>query len=69
MKVLVTGGTGVVAWQLVADLQRRSVQVRVVTRKAPERSAQPSEAEFFVGNMLDPHSMRGASKASTSYSS
>lgn len=62
MKVLVTGGTGVVGRQLVADLQRRNVQVRVVTRKAPEPSAQPSEVEFFAGNMLDPHSMRDALK-------
>jgi len=62
MKVLVTGGTGVVGRQLAADLQRRSVEVRVVTRKAPEKLSQPSEAEFFVGDLLDPYSMRDALK-------
>ncbi len=62
MKVLLTGGTGVVGRQLVTDLQRRNVEVRVVTRKAPERRSKPSEAEFFVGDLLDPSSMRVALK-------
>lgn len=60
MKVLITGGTGVVGRQLVIDLQRRNVQARVVTRKVPERSSQPFETEFFVGDLLDPCSMRDA---------
>jgi uncharacterized protein YbjT (DUF2867 family) len=63
MKVLVTGGTGVVGRQLVTNLQRRNVEVRVVTRKAPERHSQrASETEFFVGDLLDPCSMRDALK-------
>jgi uncharacterized protein YbjT (DUF2867 family) len=63
MKVLVTGGTGVVGRQLVTDLQRRNVEVRVVTRKTQERHSRgASEAEFLVGDLLDPCSMRDALK-------
>lgn len=60
MKVLVTGGTGVVGSQLIMDLKRRDVEVRVVTRKAPQQHSPPNAPEFFVGNLLDPYSMRDA---------
>lgn len=62
MKVLLTGGTGVVGRQLATNLQHKNVQVRVVTRKAAKKGAQPAEVEFFEGNMLDPSSMRDALK-------
>jgi uncharacterized protein YbjT (DUF2867 family) len=44
--------------QLTSDLLRKGVEVRVLTREAPEKPS--TNVEFFVGDMLDPYSMRSA---------
>jgi uncharacterized protein YbjT (DUF2867 family) len=60
MKVLITGGTGVVGTQLITDLQLRNVETRVITRKAAKKQLERSDTEFFVADMLDPCSIRDA---------
>lgn len=60
MKVLITGGTGTVGGQLVRELRKRDVDVRVLTRKSPETGRFSPDIEVAVGDMLDPASMEQA---------
>ena len=61
MKVLVTGGTGVVGVGTVTALVRRGHDVRLLSRHA-ERDAQrwPEGVEAWPGDVADPDSLRGA---------
>lgn len=61
MKVLVTGGTGVVGQAAVAALVRRGHQVRLLSRHA-ERDAQewPHGVEAHEGSVTDPPSLGGS---------
>jgi NADH dehydrogenase len=61
MKVLVTGGTGVVGVGTVTALVRNGHEVRVVSRHA-ERDARrwPQGVEPWPGDVADPESIRGA---------
>jgi NADH dehydrogenase len=61
MKVLVTGGTGVVGVGTVTALVRNGHEVRLVSRHA-ERDAQrwPEGVEDWPGDVADPESIRGA---------
>ena len=58
MKILVTGGTGMVGTQVLKELGSRDVQVRALIRK--ETAALPKEVEPVLGDMLDPVSMEKA---------
>jgi nucleoside-diphosphate-sugar epimerase len=61
MKVLVTGGTGVVGGALVRELHRRGHGVRVLSRTAHEDGPWwPSDVEAFDGDVSDERSLRGA---------
>lgn len=63
--VLVTGGSGFLGSALVRRLLGYNVtEVRVLTRKPPERSARPASPEreqrFFTGQLSDQRSLRDA---------
>ena len=61
MRVLVTGGTGVVGEATVAALLRRGHQVRLLARHAEDDArAWPSGVEARPGDVTDPASLRGA---------
>jgi nucleoside-diphosphate-sugar epimerase len=61
MRILVTGGTGVVGEATLIALLRRGHEVRVVTRR-PDRawSEWPDRLEVHGGDVSDPESLRGA---------
>ena len=64
MKVLVTGGTGVVGSALVRELHRRGHQVRALSRRAHEDGPWwPADVETFDGDVSDERSLRGAADA------
>lgn len=56
MKILVTGGTGTVGSQVVADLLSRKADVKVLTRDATKTL--PAGATAIEGNLLDVGSVR-----------
>jgi len=58
MKVLVTGGTGRVGSEVVKELQKRDVAIRVLVRK--EGTPLPDGVEAAVGDLLDPVSVQKA---------
>ncbi|KYF55267.1 hypothetical protein BE08_44825 [Sorangium cellulosum] len=61
MKVLVTGGTGVVGPEVVRRLLRRGHSVRLLSRHASDdRKAFEGDVEAFDGNIGDAASLRGA---------
>jgi uncharacterized protein YbjT (DUF2867 family) len=60
MKVLVIGGTGHVGSEVVKELKKRDADVRVLVRKADEKSL--PGVETFVGDLLDPVSIEKAMK-------
>jgi len=60
MKVLVTGGTGKVGSQVVAELLKRNADVRVVVRKQSAAANLPSRVEVAVGDLLDPVTVEAA---------
>jgi len=61
MKVLVTGGTGVIGNGVVAELLRRGHAVRLLSRHAADDAKQwPDEVEPFDGNVADANSLHGA---------
>lgn len=60
-EVLVTGATGTVAFQVVRELQRRGVSVRVFVRDHDKAKALfRSETELAIGDLADPDSIRAA---------
>lgn len=61
MRILLTGGTGVVGSAAVAELLSRGHTVRLLSRHAKEESRQwPSAVEAMDGSVTDPGSIRGA---------
>jgi uncharacterized protein YbjT (DUF2867 family) len=60
MKILVIGGTGHVGSEVVKELKHRDADVRVLVRKADEKSL--PGVEVVVGDLLDPVSIEKAMK-------
>ncbi len=60
MRVLVTGGTGHVGSEIVKQLLKSGVDVRVLARKQPDAAKVPSGAEVAIGDLLDPASVEQA---------
>ena len=58
MKILVTGGTGHVGSEVVRQLQKRNVEVRLLVRK--EGVPITADVEAVVGDLLDPVSIQKA---------
>jgi uncharacterized protein YbjT (DUF2867 family) len=58
MKVLVIGGTGHVGSEVVKELRKRGVEVRVLVRK--NGTSLPDGVEVAMGDLLDPVSVQGA---------
>ena len=60
MKILVTGGTGVVGESAVRALHRRGHTVRVLSRHADSEKGWPPGVEAWAGDVSDERSIRGA---------
>jgi uncharacterized protein YbjT (DUF2867 family) len=60
MKILVIGGTGHVGSEVVKELKKRDADVRVLVRKADEKSL--PGVETVIGDLLDPVSIEKAMK-------
>jgi uncharacterized protein YbjT (DUF2867 family) len=60
MKVLVTGGTGVIGEGAIPELLARGHNVRLLSRHAKEDAKQWQGVEPFEGNVADADSIRGA---------
>ena len=60
MKVLVTGGTGNVAGEVVKELLKRGAEVRILARKEPAAGRLPAGVEVAIGDLLDPVSVETA---------
>lgn len=58
MKILVTGGTGMVGSQVVNELLKRGVEVTVLTRKNRDEANLPDDAHHLKGNLLNPQTVR-----------
>lgn len=58
MKILVTGGTGRVGSEVVKELRKRDVEIRVLVRT--EGSPLPQGVEVVVGDLLNPVSVQKA---------
>ncbi|MFF5975223.1 NAD(P)H-binding protein [Streptomyces sp. NPDC012769] len=60
-KILVSGATGTVGRQVVAELLARGHAVRALTRDADRaRAVLPAEVEIAVGDLTDPDALTGA---------
>lgn len=60
MKILVTGGTGVVGQGLIPELIARGHSVRLLSRHASEDAKQWTNVEAFDGDVADASSIHGA---------
>ena len=60
MRVLVTGGTGVVGRATITELLRREQQVRLLSRGAAQDATAWRGVEAFAGDVTDPASIAGA---------
>lgn len=60
MKVLVTGGTGVIGESVVRALHRRGHSIRVLSRHADSEKWWPRGVEGWAGDVSDDTSIRGA---------
>jgi uncharacterized protein YbjT (DUF2867 family) len=58
MKILVTGGTGRVGAEVVKELQKREMDIRLLVRK--EGAPTPKGVEVAIGDLLDPVSVEKA---------
>ena len=63
MRVLVTGGTGVIGAGVIPELLRRAHAVRLLSRHAEDNAKQWQRVEPFAGNIAEPQSLRGAAGA------
>lgn len=63
MKVLVTGGTGVIGLGVIPVLEGKGIEVRLLSRNADRDVAQfREEVEAFSGDIGSPESIRGAAQ-------
>ncbi|HKV08135.1 MAG TPA: NAD(P)H-binding protein, partial [Thermoanaerobaculia bacterium] len=63
MKVLVTGGTGVVGTAAVRSLRAAGCSVRLFSRHATQDAARfGSEVETWEGSVTSPEELRGAAE-------
>jgi uncharacterized protein YbjT (DUF2867 family) len=60
MKVLVTGGRGLVGSELVKELRKRDVDVRVLARNLDGSKPAQEGVEIVKGDLLDPVSVEKA---------
>jgi uncharacterized protein YbjT (DUF2867 family) len=60
MRILVTGGTGVIGEGAIPELIARGHSVRLLSRNAEEDARQWKGVEAFPGNVSDPETLRGA---------
>lgn len=60
MKILVTGGTGVIGVGLIPELLSRGHAVRLLSRHAEDDAARWNEVEAIAGDVTDRSSLRGA---------
>lgn len=60
MKILVTGGTGVIGEGVIPELLKRGHDVRLLSRHAKEDARQWPGVEPFEGNVADAKSLTGA---------
>jgi len=60
MKILVTGGTGVIGEGVIPELLQRGHQVRLLSRHADDDAKQWPGVEPFPGNVTEPSSLSGA---------
>jgi uncharacterized protein YbjT (DUF2867 family) len=60
MKILVTGGTGVIGRAAIAELLRRERSVRLLSRHATQDARQWNGVEPFDGDVADAASLHGA---------
>jgi uncharacterized protein YbjT (DUF2867 family) len=60
MKILVTGGTGKVGSEVIKELVKRHVSVRVLVRKHKALTKLPDGVEAVEGDLLDPVSVHKA---------
>src|SRR4051812_12376937 len=60
MKILVTGGSGVIGRGVIPSLIENGHAVRLLTRHADEDAAKWNGVEPFNGDVSDPSSMHGA---------
>ncbi|HEX7154647.1 MAG TPA: NAD-dependent epimerase/dehydratase family protein [Thermoanaerobaculia bacterium] len=60
MKILVTGGTGVIGAGVVPELLSRGHHVRLLSRHADDDAKQWNDVESFSGNVADAQSLSGA---------
>ena len=60
MRILVTGGTGVIGAGVIAELLRRGHSVRLLSRHAEHDAKQWERVEPFAGDVVDPRTLRGA---------
>jgi len=58
MKILVTGGTGMVGSQVVRELLEQDEEVTVLSRKSKEEAQLPEEAHYLHGNLMEPATVR-----------
>jgi NADH dehydrogenase len=62
MRILVTGGTGVIGEGVIPELRKRGHQVRLLSRHADDDAKQWEGVEAFPGNVTDPSSLHGAAE-------
>ena len=60
MKILVTGGTGVIGEGVIPELLQRGHSVRLLSRHAEDDARQWRGVEPFPGNVTEPSSLSGA---------
>lgn len=63
MRILVTGGTGVIGAGVIPELLRRGHSVRLLSRHADDDARQWQRVEAFSGDVADAQSLRGAAGA------
>ena len=60
MRILVTGGTGVIGTAVISELQTRGHSVRLLSRHAAEDAKQWKDVESFDGNVAESQTLQGA---------
>lgn len=58
MKILVTGGTGMVGSHVVNELLKRDVEITVLSRKSKQEASLPKGVKHLKGDLKQPHTVR-----------